>query len=715
MEEFPYEKDADGIVTITMDMTGQSANTMNANYLPAMDNVLTRLRDEDGLTGVVFASAKKTFFAGGDLHLILSIEKADAETFHYIEENKRPYREIEKLPVPVVAAINGAALGGGYELCLSCNHRVVVNEPHAVVGTPEVTLGLLPGAGGVVRLTALLGLEKALPYLTEGKPVKPQAALKAGMVDEVVASQHDLIPAAKAWIKANPEAHTQPWDQKGFRYPGGDAVSPRVRQVAQMGSAMLVGKTRGLLPAPEKILDVAVNSMRMGFDSALRNESRGLVALIATPEAKAAITTFFFGMQAIKGGKVRPEGDRWKLKNAAILGAGMMGGGIAWAHASKRLPTWLKDMEMEKAEKGKSYSAGLADKMIKRNRMDEAEKEALLGQITPVTDDGAFEGTDLIIEAVFEDVALKEKVIPETFRMLGPDGIYGSNTSTLPISLLAQSCPEPSRFIGLHFFSPVDKMKVVEIIMGQKTSEDTLRKAYDYVQQIGYMPIVVNDARGFFTSRVFGTYLDEGQLLLVDGMKPVAIERASWIAGMPIGPLAVHDETSMVLSKKVHDTHVALDARLGVENGFPAEGNGSLHVAHKMVEMGRGGRYYGGGFYEYSADGTKKLWDGLSQFQQGNRDIAIDEAVDRLLYRQACETLRCFDEGVLRTEVEANLGGIFAIGFPAHTGGALQFIRGIGVDAFEARANALAETYGERFRVRSEAYEMLRDAAKEAA
>ncbi|WP_146346542.1 3-hydroxyacyl-CoA dehydrogenase NAD-binding domain-containing protein [Phaeobacter marinintestinus] len=715
MEEFRYEKDADGIVTITMDMTGQSANTMNERFVPAMDWAMDKLRGEDGLTGVVFASAKKTFFAGGDLHVILAVETADEQTFNYIEENKRPYRDLEKLGVPVVAAINGAALGGGYELCLACNHRVVVDEPHAVVGLPEVGLGLLPGAGGVVRLTALLGLERALPYLTEGKQVKPQAALKAGMVDEVVATQDDLIPAAKAWIKANPDAHTQPWDKKGFRYPGGDAVHPRIRQVATMGSAMLVNKTRGLMPAPEKILDVAVNSMRMGFESALRNESRGICALITTPECKAAITTFFFGMQAIKGGKVRPKGDRWKAKNAAILGSGMMGSGIAWAHSSRGLPSVLKDTEMDKAEKGKSYSAGLADKAIKRGRMTEEGKEQLLSLITPATDDTAFAGTDLIVEAVFEDISLKEKVIPETFKQLSDDGIYGSNTSTLPISLLAESCPDPSRFIGLHFFSPVDKMKVVEIILGEKTSEETLRKAYDYVQQIGYMPIVVNDSRGFFTSRVFGTYLDEGQLLLTDGMSPVAVERAAWIAGMPIGPLAVHDETSMVLSKKVHDTHVALDARLGVENGFPASMDGTAAVGFKMVEMGRGGRHYGGGFYDYHADGSKTLWDGLGQFQQGNRDVSVDEAVERLLYRQAIETLRCFDEGVLRTEVEANLGGIFAIGFPAHIGGALQYIRGVGIDTFRTRAAELAEAYGDRFAIRPEAFDKLRDAQKAAA
>ncbi|SEP76398.1 3-hydroxyacyl-CoA dehydrogenase NAD-binding domain-containing protein [Thalassovita taeanensis] len=715
MTDFIYEKDADGIVTITLDMQGQSANTMNDRYVPGMNDAIAKLRAEDGLTGVIFASAKKTFFAGGDLGLILAIEKSDAETMRYIEGNKFPFRDLEKLPVPVVAAINGAALGGGYELCLACNHRIVVDDPKAIVGLPEVTLGLLPGAGGVVRLTALLGLEKALPYLTEGKPAKPQVALAAGMVDEVVATRDDLIPAAKAWIKANPDQHAQPWDQKGFRYPGGDALSPKVRQIAVASPAILYQKTRGLMPAPAKILDIAVNSMRMGFDAALRNESRGICALVTTPECKAAITTFFFGMQAIKGGKVRPEGPHWKATKAAVLGAGMMGSGIAWAHANAALPTVLKDMEMDKAEKGKSYTATLADKAIKRGRMTDDKKTALLSQITPATDDTAFEGADIIIEAVFEDIALKEKVIPESFKMLAPDGIYGSNTSTLPISILAKACPDPTRFIGLHFFSPVDKMKVVEIILGEQTSEETLRKAYDYVQQIGYMPIVVNDSRGFFTSRVFGTFMDEGLALMIDGMSPVAIERAAWLAGMPVGPLAVHDEVSMVLTQKVRKTHKDLDARLGTDAGFGAHNTASATVSDAMIEQGRGGRHYGGGFYDYTADGSKSLWSGLAQFAKGNAEIPMQDAIDRLLYRQAIETLRCLNEGVLRTEVEANLGGIFAIGFPAHTGGAIQFIRGIGVDTFAARAAELADKYGERFTLAPSAYDILRTSTAKAA
>jgi len=699
MAEYTYEKDADGIVTVTMDASGKSANTMTGEWLNGMYELVERLKGEDGLTGVVIASAKKTFFAGGDLEDMLAMNGSAEEVFQGVERMKAPFRLMEKLPVPFVAAINGAALGGGFELCLACNHRVIVNDRKAVVGLPEVTLGLLPAAGGVVRTVAKIGLEAALPLLLEGKQLKPAAAQKAGLVEEVVETQDELIPAAKAWIKANPEAGAQPWDQKGFKYPGGSAAAPHIRQIATFSPTMLFNKTRGLMPAPEKILDIAVNSMRQGFDSALRQESRGMAALMNTPEAKAAITTFFFGMQAIKGGMSRPAGDRWAAKSSAILGAGMMGAGIAWSHAARGIPAVLKDMSQENAEKGKAYSEALVAKQVKRGRMDEAKGQALLDLITPSTNDADYAGTDIIIEAVFEDVALKEKVIPETFKQLSDTGIYGSNTSTLPISLLAEACPDPSRFIGIHFFSPVDKMQLVEIIVGEKTSEDTLRMAYDYVQQIGKIPVVVNDKRGFFTSRVFGTYCDEGVALLKDGVKPVQIERASWQVGMPVGPLAVTDEVSLELQNKANETHQALDQRLGVTNGYPADMTAQKSVVPAMLEMGRGGRKFGAGFYDYHEDGSKTLWDGLSQFVSNEADVPLADVQDRLIYRQVIETLRCYEEGVLMSEVDANIGSIFAIGFPAHTGGALQFIRGVGIEAFAARAAELASKYGSRFEV----------------
>jgi 3-hydroxyacyl-CoA dehydrogenase / enoyl-CoA hydratase / 3-hydroxybutyryl-CoA epimerase len=711
---FEYNKDADGIVTITMDMDGQSANTMNEAYYGLMQQTVERLEAEEGLTGAIFASAKKTFFAGGDLNGLLTANGSEKQFFDNLERSKGFLRRYEKLPVPIVAVINGAALGGGFEICLACNHRIALNSPAAIVGLPEVTLGLLPGAGGVVRTTALLGLEKALGVVMEGRPFKPANALKLGLIDDIVDQPEDLIPAAKAWIKANPEAAVQPWDQKGFQFPGGDMTNARVKGVAVATPAMLYKKTRGNMPAPEKILDIAVYSLRTSLDNALRYESRMFCGLVGSVESKAQIGAFFFDVNAIKSGKFRPQGERSKVANTAVLGAGMMGAGIAYVQAKAGITTSLMDTELANAQKGKSYSETICDKAIKSKRSTPEKKAALLDQITPVQGYD-FDGLDLIVEAVFEDIAIKEQVIAATFPKLSPTGIYGSNTSTLPISILAEACPDPSRFIGIHFFSPVDKMQLVELIVGEKTSEETIRKAYDYVLQIGKTPIVVSDSRGFFTSRVFGTFINEGLELLQDGMTPAAIERAAWLAGMPVGPLQVFDEVTTSLSVLVQETHQELDIRLGVTNGFPVENAATKTIAKAMTDMGRIGRRAGQGFYDYDSDGNRSLWPELDQFKLRDLDTSIEDAQDRILFIQAIETLRCLNEGVLRSEAEANLGSIFGIGFPPYTGGAIQFIRGVGIEEFAARAKVLGNRYGARFVLDDSAFDILRNTASKAA
>jgi 3-hydroxyacyl-CoA dehydrogenase/enoyl-CoA hydratase/3-hydroxybutyryl-CoA epimerase len=483
-----------------------------------------------------------------------------------------------------------------------------------------------------------------------------------------------------------------------------------------MAPTQLYKRTRGLMKAPERILDIAVNSMRMGFESALIAESRGLCALIPSAEAKAAISFSFFAMQAIKSGRVRPAGDRVPVAKAGVLGAGMMGSGIAWAQAKAGLRTVLKDVSPAFAEKGKAYSEALAAKAVEKGAMTAERKQGLLDLIVPTASAADLKGCDLIVEAVFEDIELKRTIIGETFPLLAEEGVFGSNTSTLPISILAESCPDPARFIGLHFFSPVDKMKIVEIILGRKTSAETLRKAYDYVQQIGYLPIVVNDSRGFFTSRVFGTYLDEGMQLLQDGVSPVLIEREAWKAGMPVGPLAVHDEVSLELSRKAMATHEQLDAMLGVKDGFGRLNTASKTIVAEMCTLGRRGRNWDKrGFYDYPAEGPKHLWSGLSRFVKQDRNVPVKDVADRMIYRQVIETLRCLDEGVLRTEVEGNVGSVVAIGFPRHTGGALQFIRGVGLAAFQARSDELMKAYGERFRVTAEQLAKLEAPRKAAA
>ena len=698
MSVFHYDKDSAGIVTVTMDMTGP-VNAMNQEYQVAMSETVARLEAESDLRGVVFASAKKVFFAGGDLNDLVAVEPGQEEAFFAgLQETKSVLRRIEKLPVPVAAAINGAALGGGFEIALCCNYRVAWNDRSVQLGLPEVTLGLLPGGGGVVRLTRLLGLAAALPYLTEGTRVTPDKALAAGMIHATVDSIDELVPNAKAWILAQEDvqaAATQPWDTKGYKVPGGGISSPGVAQLVMVAPAMLFSKTRGLLPAPAQILDCAVEALRLDLDTALTVESRGLAKLVVTPQAKNMISTFFFGLNKINGGASRPKGVEKRLtQKVGVLGAGMMGQGIAYSSAMAGIEVILKDISLEAAEKGKAYTHNLLAKRVAKGRMTEEAMQTVLDRITPTASNDDLQGCDLIIEAVFENIKLKHQITAELEGYLAPGGVWGSNTSTLPITQLAEGSQTPENFIGIHFFSPVDKMPLVEIICGDKTSDEALAKAFDYTLQIKKTPIVVNDSLGFFTSRTFGTYLDEGVRLLDEGLHPVKIDALGKAVGMPVGPLSVYDEVSMELSRKAQDTW----AEMGVVDKW---GDGS--IARKVVgvmidEYGRGGRYHGGGFYEYHADGTKEIWPTLKElFYKPDFAISDTDVKDRLLFRQVIEALKCLETGVLRSEEDGNIGSIMGIGAPAWTGGLLQFVKTYGYDQFVARCEELAEAYGERF------------------
>ena len=699
---FIYEKDADGIVTVTMNMDGP-VNAMNEQYRQAMAAIPAKLEAEAGLTGVILASAKSTFFAGGDLKELCAVPKGGEEAqYRTIEDYiKEPLRRLEKLPVPVVAAINGAALGGGFEICLACNHRIAFNGPKVVVGMPEVTLGLLPGGGGVVRSIHLLGLEKALPYLLEGTRLQPEQALKVGFVDALVESAEALVPAAKAWIKANPQAAVQPWDVKGHKIPGGDVWSPAIVNLLAIAPAMTFKKTRGLLPAPERILAVAGDAMVVDFDTALRIESRGLAYLVTTPQAKNIISSSFFQLNSINSGASRPKDVApSSVKKIGILGAGMMGQGIAYASASVGIEVVLKDISLNAAEKGKAYSAKLLDKDIARGRKTEADKAVLLARITATDDYAALAGCDLIVEAVFENIELKAQVTKEAEKYLAEGGVFATNTSTLPITQLSAASAKPENFIGIHFFSPVDKMPLIEIICGEKTSDVALAKAFDFARQIRKTPIVVNDALGFFTSRVFGTYMDEGARLLVEGLDPVLIDALGKQVGMPVGPLAVQDEVSQELTRKVAETH----RQMGV---FCALGDNSCNaeVSEKLIaEFGRGGRYHGGGYYEYAENGSKKIWPKLYDlYHKPEVTIPNQDIKDRILFRQVVESLKCLEEGVLRSVADGNVGSLLGIGAPAWTGGFLQVVNtyeyknATGLSAFITRCNELSALYGERF------------------
>lgn len=695
--QFHYEKDADNIVTVTMDMSGP-VNAMNDEYIELMSATIDRLEAEkEQIAGVVLTSAKSTFFAGGDIKNMLKAEpgKDEQGLFEMCDVIKAMLIRVETLGRPVVAAVNGAALGGGYEICLACHHRVALNSPAVQVGLPEVSLGLLPGGGGIVRLVSKLGAEKAIMPLLEGTRFNAAKALASGLIEEIAETPDDMIAKAKAWVKANPEA-SNPWHIKGFKIPGGDLNNPKISQLIQGAIPMLLQKTRGLVPAPARILDVVANTLRVDFATAMRIESRGLAALVTTPQAKN-LMTFFLQMNQVNGGGSRPQGiEKSKVKKVGILGAGMMGQGIAYVSARAGIEVVLKDISQEAADRGKAYTDKLLSKNVAKGRMSEDKKAGILDLITATSEAEALRGCDLIIEAVFENVELKHQMTRELEPLLAENGVWGSNTSTLPITLLAEPSEKPENFIGVHFFSPVDKMPLVEIIVGEKTSDETLARAFDYAQQIKKTPIVVNDSRGFFTSRVFATYIDEGGLLLEEGLDPVLIESQGKAIGMPVGPLAVQDEVSQQLTVKANETNRELDKRLEQKIGSD---NAGYRLAKRMIDdHQRGGRAHGGGYYEYPEGGEKYLWPEVyNWYFKVDHSLPEEDVKDRLLFRQIVESLRCYEEGVMNTVADANIGSLMGIGFPPHTGGVFQFINTYGLTRFVDRCNLLSERYGERF------------------
>ncbi|MFC3614485.1 3-hydroxyacyl-CoA dehydrogenase NAD-binding domain-containing protein [Lutimaribacter marinistellae] len=697
MGEFRYEKDADGIVTVTMDMDGP-VNAMNAQFWPLFAETMDRLESEDGLKGVIWTSAKDTFFAGGDLNMLKSIDADGVQgLFDSVEATKAVMRRMERQQVPHVAAINGAALGGGYEICLACNHRIAADNPKTKIGLPEVTLGLLPGGGGVVRLTYLLGLEGAMPYLLEGKQVSPQQAVKAGLIHEVVPADA-LLARCRDYIHevaGDPAATTQPWDTKGYKIPGGPSMSPKNMQRIAGAAAMLYKKTRGLMPAPAKILDIMTETAgKLDFDTALRYETRRFVSLTPMATTKNMIETLFFGMNKVNGGASRPKGvPPSKIEKLGILGAGMMGQGIAYSAAMAGLPVVLKDTTVEAAERGKAYTAGLLEKRVKRGRMTEEAAGKVLDLITATDKLDDLKGCDLIIEAVFEQIDVKDKVLAEHEALLAEGGIWGSNTSTLPITRLATGSAKPENFVGLHFFSPVDKMPLLEIIAGEKTSDETLARAFDFARQIRKTPIIVGDSTGFYTSRTIGTKIIEAVELVAEGHDPVRVDNLSRLTGMPTGMLSLLDEVQIKLVVDIYNTQVEMGLLDPEKEQNPA---GREMLAELRGQHGRHGRATGKGFYDYTPQG-KTIWPGLGAWRKPEARISDEDIKDRILFRAVLESLRCLEEGVLRSAADGNVGSILGIGAPVHTGGYIQFVNTYGLDRFVARCEDLAERYGERF------------------
>jgi 3-hydroxyacyl-CoA dehydrogenase/enoyl-CoA hydratase/3-hydroxybutyryl-CoA epimerase len=686
--------DSEGFATLTWDLPGRSQNVVNEASLHAFEAAVAAALADPAVKGVVITSAKAAFIAGADLAMIQRMAAADVSVERAVTEAGglgRLLRRLETGGKPVVAAINGTALGGGLEIALACHHRLLTDDPSARVGLPEVTLGLLPGAGGTQRLPRLIGVAASLPLLLEGKRIKPAEALALGLVHAVVPAG-GLVDAAKAWLRGKPAA-TQPWDRKGFELPGGDVESSAMRQLWAGANAMIQAKTLGNLPAPRAVLSCVYEGARLAIDKGLEVEVRYFVSLVREPTAVSLIRTTFFGVQAASKLARRPAGvPRLKAQRIGVLGAGLMGSGIAFVAATAGLEVVVIDRDEDTAAGAVRYAAERLEADVRKGRLTAEGRDAVLARIRPVSSYENLAGCDVVIEAVFEDREIKASVTAAADAVLADGAILASNTSTLPISGLAEATSRPEAFIGLHFFSPVEKMPLVEVIVGRRTSETTLAHALDLVAAMKKTPIVVADSRGFYTSRVFATYVGEGLAMLGEGVAPALIENAGRMAGMPMAPLALADDVGLNL---MHQIRAATRADLG--DAAPRHPSDAVLV--KMVEaLGRTGRRGGGGFY-HDAPGGRRLWPGLGEaFPVAAAQPEVQALIDRFLVVQSVETARCMQEGLLAEAIDADVGALLGWGFAPWTGGPLSYVDRLGAAAFVALADRLADAHGERFR-----------------
>ncbi len=685
----------DGILVATMDLPGRPMNVVGDVLMEGIAAAVTRLADP-AVKGLILTSAKADFCAGGDLDRMSKWTQPE-EPFEASLAMKKVLRQLELQGKPVVAAINGHALGGGLEIALACHVRIAIDDARLKIGQPEVKLGLLPGGGGTVRLPRLLGIQAALQICGEGADISPSKAQGMGLLASLARDRDDLMAQARAWIAANPK-FKQPWDQPKFKFPGGDSKSPAMAQLWAVAPSVAAARSYGNYPAVQHIMSSIFEGGLLDFEAASVVESRYFAACVMSQQSKNLINTLWYQLGAIKKGVSRPQiGPSGvapsKVKKLGILGAGMMGAGIAYVSAKAGIDVVLLDTTQQAADRGKAYSQALLDKAVKKGRSTAEKRDALLARISTTTSYEALQGCDLVIEAVFEDRAIKADVTKMAEAQLSAGAVFASNTSTLPITGLAQASSRPANFIGLHFFSPVDKMPLVEIIVGQHTSDETLARGFDYVLQIGKTPIVVNDSRGFYTSRVFGTYVMEGIAMLKEGVHPRSIEVAGLQAGMPMPPLALQDEVSLSLGLHVADqTKKDLAAE-----GKPTTEHPGMAVVRQLCEIGRVGRKAGKGFYDWNEDG-KVLWPELTQhFPVAATQPPQQELIDRLMFAQANEAARCYQEKVLRSVADANVGSIFGWGFAPFHGGALQFINAMGAAAFVKRSRELAAKFGARF------------------
>jgi 3-hydroxyacyl-CoA dehydrogenase/enoyl-CoA hydratase/3-hydroxybutyryl-CoA epimerase len=701
-----YSVDGDGIATLLIDVAGRPMNVLTPEFGKDLAACIDKLAADNAVKGAVIASAKSSFMAGADIKdMVGAYDRgiSAVEASSYSDNINKLLRRLETCGKPVAAAINGVALGGGFELALACHYRVMEDGPKAGVGLPEANIGLLPGGGGTQRVPRLIGVTEALKLITEGRQLKAQEALKKGLVHEV-APADQIVGRARQWILKGGEG-IQPWDKKGFRVPGGAGQStPAALQTFMVGTAVTAKSTQRNYPAPLAILSCVYEGTQVPIDAGLRIESNYFGQLLAGPVARNLMRTMFVNKGLADKLSRRPGAQpKSQVRCLGMLGAGMMGAGIAYVSALAGIDVVLLDSTLEAAEKGKGYSKALLAKDVERGKRTQAEADAILGRIKPTTRYDDLDGCDLVVEAVFENREIKADVTARTEAVIPKAAVFATNTSTLPITGLAQSSKRPSQFIGIHFFSPVEKMPLVEIILGKKTSEATLARALDYVGQLRKTPIVVNDSRGFYTSRCFGTFVYEGIAMLQEGVNPALIENGARMAGMPVGPLAVADEVTIDLQWKVIKQ---TEADLGRRFEKPV----AYDTVQRFVEvLKRPGRRFGAGFYEYPKDGRKFLWPGLAeQFPLNPQQPDVEEVKKRLLYLQALEAARCMEEGVVTTAAEADLGSILGWGFPAWTGGTLSFIDTVGIQQFVVECDRLARRYGKRFKPSK----WLRDRAK---
>jgi 3-hydroxyacyl-CoA dehydrogenase/enoyl-CoA hydratase/3-hydroxybutyryl-CoA epimerase len=691
MRHLSTETGPDGIAVLTLDHAEESVNLVTDAWLADMEEAVSRLTSDPKVIGVVVTSAKRSFMAGADLKQLVAgyetLSKNDAVAFS--QRATAMHRAIETSGKPWVAALNGFALGGGFELALACHRRILVDDPKAVVGLPEVNVALLPGSGGTQRLPRMIGVKAALDLLLNGRSVAGKEAVELGLVDQLVPSD-ELQKASRDWISGSPDP-VRAWDRKGFSVSEARGLLHPETAALFSATSAAVAKTGYNQPAPATILSCVFEGIQLPFDRALKLESKYFAKLLTGPVARNIIRTTFISKAAAEKGARRPIGlPPSSFTRIGIIGAGMMGAGIALVSALAGIEVVLIDRDEAIADKGKDQARATLTKAVERGRREPGSIDPVLARIAPTADFARLAGCELVVEAVFEDVGIKSETIRKAEAVLPANAVFASNTSTLPISRLASASRRPGQFIGMHFFSPVDRMDLVEIINGKQTSDDTLARALDLVAQLRKTPIVVNDSRGFYTSRVFQVMTHEGGAMLQEGVPPAVIENAARQIGMPVGPLALQDEVSFDLPLKIID-----EAAAEVENYVAPAGAEALR--RMRDEFGRGGRKTGGGYYEYPAQGSKRLWPELARIFPPKVDYDFEDLKKRLLYIQALETARCLEEGVLETPEDADLGSVFGWGFPQWTGGTLSFIDTVGVRTFVHEADRLAQLYGSRF------------------